>query len=240
MKKTILLTMLMLMTCLAGNAQHFKNSRYYDSKTGSLNYNQRQGDTWSNRYRYHIDPYNYYGLRLGLNLGTVQSDDPWLAGGKTRSGLNIGAVMGISLSQYTPLYFETGLMYTEKGGKQGSGNNKITYALNYLEVPLLVKYMYSPDGHFAVQPYLGGYLACGVSGKIKNFHDRAAYNSFGDDMEGLPRFQRFDGGLKFGCGVSYDVLYADICYSYGLSNISHDYFDSSHNSVFSLNIGVNF
>ena len=38
MKKTILLTMLMLMTCLAGNAQHFKNSRYYDSKTGSLNY----------------------------------------------------------------------------------------------------------------------------------------------------------------------------------------------------------
>ena len=148
--------------------------------------------------------------------------------------------MGISLSQYTPLYFETGLMYTEKGGKQGSGNNKITYALNYLEVPLLVKYMYSPDGHFAVQPYLGGYLACGVSGKIKNVHDRAAYNSFGDDMEGLPRFQRFDGGLKFGCGVSYDVLYADICYSYGLSNISHDYFDSSHNSVFSLNIGVNF
>ena len=51
MKKTILLTMLMLITCLAGNAQHFKNSRYYDSKTGSLNYSQRYGDTSSNRYR---------------------------------------------------------------------------------------------------------------------------------------------------------------------------------------------
>ena len=109
MKKTILLTMLMLMTCLAGNAQHFKNSRYYDSKTGSLNYNQRQGDTWSNRYRYHIDPNNYYGLRLGLNLRTVQSDNPWLGGGQTPHGLNIEAGIVLHPSHYTTLYFENGL-----------------------------------------------------------------------------------------------------------------------------------
>ena len=42
------------------------------------------------------------------------------------------------------------------------------------------------------------------------------------------------------CGVSYDVLYAEINYELGLANISHDDFAKAHNGTFNLNIGVNF
>lgn len=238
-KNLMLLCTLLVLACAPACAQHFTQSRYYNNSTGRLDYTRGQG-SWSHRYRYSLNPYNYFGLRLGASMVTVSSDDPNLDGGKTKTGLNIAAIAGISLSDYTPIYFETGLQYIEKGGKKEIGKEDMTYTLGYLEVPLVVKYCYSPDGHFAVQPYFGGYLACGVGGKMKNFRNREAYNSFGHDTPEQPRFQRFDGGLKVGCGVSYDVLYFDVCYEYGLTNICHDYFDTSHNSVFSFNIGVNF
>ena len=53
-------------------------------------------------------------------------------------------------------------------------------------------------------------------------------------------FQRFDGGLRLGCGVGYDLFYVDLTYDIGLSNICHDTFDTSHNGSLSLNFGVNF
>lgn len=235
----MLLAALALLSCATASAQHYTQSRYYNNQTRRLDYSRGQG-TWSNRYRYHLNPYNYFGLRIGAALGTVISDDPALDGGKVKTGLNLAAVAGISLSQDAPLYFETGLQYIEKGGKKDYAGRDFTYMLRYMEVPLLIKYCYSPDGHFAIQPFAGGYLACGVGGKMKNFRDRDIYPSFGKGSLEQPAFQRFDGGLKVGCGFSYDVLYADVTYEYGLTNISHDYFDTSHNSVFSINVGVNF
>ena len=179
---------------------------------------------------------NYYGLRIGPSFSTVNSDDKTLDGGKTQTGLSVGAVAGIALSNRAPVYFETGLFYTEKGGKKKlSDGKKMTYDLNYLEVPLTVKYAYSPDSHFSIQPFAGGYLACGVGGKIKNYRERESESSFSSD-----RFKRFDGGLRVGCGLAYDMFYADISYDIGLANICHDEFDTSHNGCLSLNVGVNF
>ena len=137
--------------------------------------------------------------------------------------------MGLPLSQSVPLYAEIGLQYTEKGGrKRLSSSKKMTYDLNYIELPIVVKYIYPIDRNFTLQPFFGGYLALGVGGKIKNFEQREAFSSFSDDA-----FQRFDGGLRLGCGVGYDLFY-------GLSNICHDTFDTSHNGCLSLNFGVNF
>ena len=136
----------------------------------------------------------------------------------------------------SPQISETGLYYTEKGGKKKlDDGKKMTYDLNYLEVPLTVKYAYPIDDHFSIQPFAGGYLACGVGGKIKNYREREADPSFSSD-----RFKRFDGGLRLGCGVAYDMFYADLTYDVGLANICHDEFDTSHNGCLTLNFGVNF
>ena len=177
----------------------------------------------------------YYGLRLGAAFSTVNSDDPYLDGGSTKTGLNVGGVVGFQLGYRSPVYFETGLMYVEKGGEGKFDNSKFTYSLDYLEVPLVIKYWYDVDRSFSIQPFVGGYLAVGVGGKIKDFNHRQAYSSF--DNEG---FQRFDGGIKLGCGVQFDLIYAELGYDFGLANISHDYFDTSHTGTFYATIGVNF
>ena len=111
----------------------------------------------------------------------------------------------------------------------------MTYDLNYLEVPVVLKYKYEVDDHFSIQPQLGGYFAVGVGGKIKNYAERAAESSFKD-----ANFRRCDGGIRIGCGIGYDMFYADLTYDIGLANICHDSFDKSHNGALQLNFGVNF
>ena len=111
----------------------------------------------------------YYGLRIGPAFATVNSDDRYLDGGSAKTGLNVGAVMGFQVAYRSPVYFEAGLSYIEKGGKGFCDGTKFSYSLDYLEVPLVMKYMIDVDRLFSVQPYVGGYLAVGVAGKIKNF-----------------------------------------------------------------------
>ena len=181
----------------------------------------------------------YYGLRLGLALATVNSDDPQLDGGSVRSGLNVGAVLGFQLSPSAPVYLETGLSYTEKGGNGYVDGKKFTYDLNYLEMPILAKYKYYFDDDLSIQPFAGGYLACGVGGKVKDYgtskDDRAVYSSFSDRF-----FKRFDGGLRIGCGLEFQMIYGEIAYDFGLANICHSDFDKSRTGNFYLNFGVNF
>lgn len=63
----------------------------------------------------------------------------------------------------------------------------------------------------------------------------SAQNSFSDS-----NFRRTDAGLRLGCGIGYDMFYADLTYDIGLANICHDTFDTSHNGALMLNVGVNF
>lgn len=230
MRKTLILALIIAVTSISASAQSYRNSRYYNNSTDRLDYRRHslgEGPKAGNLY---------YGLRIGPAFSTVNSDDSRLDGGDSQTGLSVGVVAGIPLSDRLPLFFETGLYYTEKGGKKKlSSGKKMTYDLNYLEMPLTVKYVYNMDDHFSLQPLFGGYLACGISGKMKNFEEREAQKSFSSD-----NFKRFDGGLRIGCGVGYDLFYADITYDIGLANICHDTFDTSHNGCLTLNFGVNF
>ena len=79
-------------------------------------------------------------------------------------------------------------------------------------------------------------LPAHIAGKIKDFGNRQAYSSF-DSKEG---FQRFDGGIRIGCGLQYDFVYAELGYDFGLANISHDYFDTSRTGAFFATVGFNF
>lgn len=224
--KRIMIAIMSLMLALPTMAQYGRprpqGYRYGYSRPVTTTYRHSLTDT-------------YYGLRIGANFSTVHSDDPYLDGGSLRTGLNVGAVVGLQIAPHAPIYFETGLSYVEKGGEGSNGGSKFTYSLDYLEVPLVLKYDYRADRLLSVQPYLGGYVAAGVGGKIKDFGHRQAYSSFDNDG-----FQRFDAGIKVGCGIQYDHLYAELGYDFGLANISRDYFDTSRTGSFFITAGVNF
>lgn len=53
-------------------------------------------------------------------------------------------------------------------------------------------------------------------------------------------FNRFDAGLRLGCGFEYDMVYAEIGYDWGLTNISKSDFDATHTRNLFINVGVNF
>ena len=171
---------------------------------------------------------------MGPSFSSVSSDNDFLDGSSTKTGLNVGVAVGFGVSPYVPLFFESGLYYTEKGGK---GKDDFKFSLNYLEVPFVLKYIHNFDRSFSIQPFFGGYVAAGVGGKIKDYYYRESYSAFGDDID---QFKRFDGGLRMGVGVQYDMFYADLTYDLGLANIGHDDFDDTKNSALMLNVGINF
>ncbi|MBE6248407.1 MAG: PorT family protein [Prevotella sp.] len=212
---------ILLMICLATVATHCL-AQYQTSRERS-----RYSRTTTERY---------YGLRLGLNVATVNSDviDVDL---DSRSGLMVGGVYGIQLANSTPLWLELGLLYSEKGGKRYRDGAEITTRLTYLQAPIVIKYSFDVLDDLYIQPFLGGYLAYGVGGKTKNYGSttvqRESHSSFND-------FRRFDGGLRVGCGAEYKMLYAEIGFDFGLANIIKDDFATARNQNLFMAIGVNF
>jgi len=233
MKKLIVTLIMGLMAVMPSDAQVYRGPRY-----GYRPVPPRISRRYYPSYRmfsYRDNPastMNYIGLRVGPTFSTVNSDDAFLDAGDCKTGLNVGLAAGFGLTYRAPIFFETGLYYTSKGGKNDYYD--CTYNLNYIEVPLVLKYVANIDRTFSVQPFFGGYLACGVGGKVKDYKDYKAFSSFDD------AFNRFDGGLRMGVGMGIDMLYVDLTYDLGLTNIGKDEFDDCHTSSFMINVGLNF
>jgi len=177
----------------------------------------------------------YFGVKLGLNASAVRSEAPALNGTGVMCGLNTGVALGFYLSPYYPVSLETGLYYTEKGGKSSSSAGKFTYDLNYIELPLVVKYKAFVQPNLSIDPFFGAYAAVGVSGKIKDYDNREAFSSFDNGA-----FKRGDAGLRLGCGLSYQMFTLEASYDLGLANIGQDDFADTHNGCFTLTAGINF
>ena len=184
----------------------------------------------------------YFGLRIGPAFAFVNSDDPMLNGGSMKTGVSFGGVVGLQLTSVAPVFVESGLTFVQKGGRgyvtmTDGSRAKFTFNLGYLQLPIVVKYSVDIDEHMSFQPFLGGYFALGLGGKVRNFKDRNTYGSF-DNVD--HSFRRFDAGLRFGCGFSFDLAYVELGYDFGLANIGRDDFDVTHNGCLFLNLGVNF
>lgn len=224
MKRTMMISMLAVLTVLPSMAQYVRRpysrpaTPYQRSYHSELSHRPSAYDS-------------YFGLRVGLSVSSINADDRYLDASSPKAGLNVGFVAGIQMAPATPLYLESGLSYVEKGGK---GNNS-TYNMDYIEVPFLVKYQHNFDRLTSLQPFAGVYCAAGIGGRIKEKDQRKSYSSFSDEA-----FKRFDAGLRIGCGIQFDHLYAELSYDIGLANVSHDDYNTAHTGCFLANVGVNF
>lgn len=229
MKKMMFLWMAAMLFSVSASAQYYPYGRYNSHKSHSRYVQHPRHDRIGD---------SYGGLRLGLSLANVNSDSPYLDGNKMRAGVVAGLVGGTRIAGYTPLYLEAGVLFSQKGGKCESGGEKFTYTLDYLEVPLVFKYIADLGGNVTIEPFVGGYAALGVGGKIKDYQYREAYSSFGDKYN--DNFKRFDGGIRVGCGFSFDQFYLEGAYDFGLANVGKDAFDDTHTGAFNLTLGMNF
>lgn len=192
-----------------------------------------QFETNRGRSRYNRDDTErYYGLRLGMNVASTSSESNTFDT-NPRTGLVIGFAYGMQLSKHHPLWLEASLLYSEKGGKTHQDGDKVTYRLGYLQLPIVAKYGINLDDDLFLQPFFGGYLSIGITGKVKNYATRESESVF-DNMK------RFDGGLRAGCGLEYKMMYVEVGYDFGLANISKDEFDSAYTRCLFINLGINF
>lgn len=222
MKRFLALAILCISVALGANAQYH----------GSMN----RGGSYQRVYpsrRYYSGYYGldrpYVGLRIGPTFSSVKGDD---INSGLKTGLNVGLAAGFPVSHYIPLYLESGVYYTEKGGKH---KDLSSVKLDYIEVPLVFKYKAGVNGLFTVEPYLGGFASLGVGGKYKELNDHVAYSSF-------DKYKRGDAGVKLGCGITAGLLYVDLNYDWGLVNINDrsNQFDEAHTRALTLNVGLNF
>ena len=172
----------------------------------------------------------YYGLRLGANFSTLTGKYVDL---DTRVGMNLGGVIGIRVSDSTPIFLESGLYYASRGAKK----DKTTMTTHNLEIPILIKYGIQATDDIAVLPYIGPYFAYGLGGKYKIEDGGLVAKSDTYDF-----LKRFDMGFKVGCGAEYNKLYLELGYQFGVANLAKDNptDESAHNGSFYVNFGVNF
>lgn len=166
----------------------------------------------------------YYGVRIGMTSASIGGDVS--VGAKV--GMTLAGIIGLRLSDSTPVFIESGLYYTQRGAKE----NGINVTHNNLELPLLIKYGFKASDNIAFLPFFGPYFAYAVSSNVK-------YND--NPNTELPRLNRNNMGFKLGCGAEYNKLYLEVGYQFAVTNILDSDTDASaHNNAFFANFGVNF
>ncbi len=168
----------------------------------------------------------YWGVRFGINFGSISGD---LKADEGRTGMTLGGVVGIRVSDSAPVFLESGLYYTQRGAKKltgfraGATPTTDKGKLNYLEIPVIIKYGITTENNIAILPFIGPYFSYAVAG----------------DTDYL---KRPDMGFKIGCGVEWNNLYLEAQYQLGVLSINDYETDefSSHGNAFGINVGINF
>ncbi len=189
----------------------------------------------------------YYGVRLGGNISYISGDQETLS---SKGGWTFGGVLGIRVSDVTPLFIESGLYFTQLGAKK----DRDEINLDYLEIPVLLKAGFEIEDDIAVLPFIGPVFSLGVGGKTKGYYEDAtntrtfhSVSSYSNrSIEGnsntflRQEYLRPDVGLKLGCGAEWNMLYVEIGYRFGIANILNSNEFSQHNNALYANVGVNF
>jgi hypothetical protein len=166
----------------------------------------------------------YYGVRFGGTIASISGD--WSLGNKV--GITLGGVIGLRLSESTPVFLESGLYYTQRGAK----DNEWEITHNNFEIPILVKYGFKVSDDIALLPFVGPYFAYAISKEEKyKGHDVSA---------SYPRVNRNNVGFKLGCGAEYHKLYIEAGYQFGVTNILDSDDLSARNNALFANLGINF
>ncbi|KAA1245477.1 porin family protein [Aquimarina sp. RZ0] len=136
-----------------------------------------------------------YGIRIGANLSSISSDNIPDNLDDSRIGVVVGFLADFRLSGKLRLQPE--FQYS------GQGNKDKDLRVDYLQVPLMLKYNITNIFNIQLGPQAG----------IKIWE-------WEDNQEGITDFNTFDFAGVAGIGVNItDNFFADLRYSIGLSNV---------------------
>jgi len=163
-----------------------------------------------------------FGFRAGLNIANF-NDTPDNVDTDSRTGLMAGAYFNFKVPA-TPIAIQPEILYSQKGYEVDNA----TLELDYIEVPVLAKFMFAPG---PIQPhvYLGPYVGFEVNSEVTGNNVSVAVDDANTDFGGI-----VGAGVDLNAGVT--KLNIGARYGFGLV----DAFDGGQgkNSVFSIVAGI--
>jgi len=181
--------------------------------------------------------------------GETLSDDL-----KSKTGFKFGVLGEYSFSEYFAL--EPGLLFTQRGFKIDESASeggytlslKSTLNINYLSIPLNLKFSYPVNEDFKVFAFTGPYVGFALSGKISaegkvtgpGVNESAKESETINIGSGDEEIRMLDLGWNFGAGVEYKGIFLRAQYNLGLANTSNPDKETTKNRNFGISVGYMF
>ena len=152
---------------------------------------------------------NLLGVRAGLELSYIRATGEYVYGTTNpRTGFRLGVSDQVLLWRGIPLYVETGVHFSSRGGRF----NGASFRPMYLQFPLLATWRFRLGEQVSIRPYVGVCYDVGIGGKARTPEGW-------DDLFGNAGFiRRSDLTLRAGAEVSW----RRICLSAGFDAGSLD------------------
>lgn len=179
------------------------------------------------------------GPKAGVAIASVSGDE--LEGLSSKTGLNLGAFVEVPTGANSPIAIRGEVNLINKGAKEEDGGATLKLNLDYIEVPVLVKYNIPVQGQIAPNLFAGPVVGILTTAKQK-------YEFDGDEEElDVKEFLKstdfslcLGGGVDIMMGTS-GVLTLDLRYELGLTNILDEDGDGEiKNNAFIFNVGWGF
>ncbi len=180
-----------------------------------------------------------FGAKAGVNFATISGDV--IDGAKSRTSLHVGVVAEIPISD--KLSVQPELLYSAQGAEFDSSIIKSTLKLDYLNLPILVKYYVADNLSLEAGPQVG-FLLSAKADVEGNTNNDATLKSINEDVDIKDNISSIDFGLKFGAGYTLESgLNFGAHYNLGLSNLNDTETSDTieqFNGVFQVSIGFFF
>ena len=176
------------------------------------------------------------GVKGGLNFANFHGEDT--------EGMNLNSKMGfcaggfITYSINDVLAIQPEVLFTMKGTKWETGVATITYSLNYLEIPVLVRLSMPNQRSVVPSLFVGPYLAIKLSSEAK-----LESGGVSEDLDWGEDVKATDFGVVCGGGVDFALgsmkVTVDARYTLGLASMYESDADTDvKNGVISLMVGL--
>nr|MBN2277654.1 PorT family protein [candidate division Zixibacteria bacterium] len=146
------------------------------------------------------------GIKLGIGFAGINTDydelDEFL---DSRVGFTGGAFMTYSLNRQFAVQPE--ILYVSKGAEKDLFFVSAEWSIDYLELPVLLKYDLVPDGKVNPNLFIGPAFALLLSSELRA-------SSYSVDVTDV--MKSMDVGLVFGGGIEYKRITFDVRYTLGL------------------------
>jgi len=167
-----------------------------------------------------------HGPVAGFNFANVSGDDA--KDNSMRISFHIG--YGVNIHATDNISIQPQLLFSSKGAKFDTGNDKISYNLNYIEVPIWGRYNLESGLHFDFGPYIGFLMGATVDGDSE-------FDFGGTTYKVKDNYKSTDFGVGFGLGYELENgLGIAANYNLGLSNIADYENGDLKNNVIKLSL----